>query len=72
MVLDVLMNGHYDDAGTSEEEKWIVQKFGGTSIGKFAVNVVEDIVRCGLSALALEECANMYLHLPVPACRTIA
>jgi aspartate kinase len=24
---------------------WIVQKFGGTSVGKFAVNIAEDIVR---------------------------
>jgi aspartate kinase len=24
---------------------WVVQKFGGTSIGKFAVNIAEDIVR---------------------------
>jgi aspartate kinase len=23
---------------------WIVQKFGGTSVGKFAVNIAEDIV----------------------------
>lgn len=24
---------------------WVVQKFGGTSVGKFAVNIAEDIVR---------------------------
>ncbi|KAI9786862.1 MAG: Aspartokinase [Geoglossum umbratile] len=28
---------------------WIVQKFGGTSVGKFAVNIVEDIIRASLS-----------------------
>ncbi|TVY21239.1 Aspartate kinase FUB3 [Lachnellula arida] len=27
---------------------WIVQKFGGTSVGKFAVNIAEDIVRASL------------------------
>ncbi|KAE9374581.1 aspartate kinase [Stipitochalara longipes BDJ] len=27
---------------------WVVQKFGGTSVGKFAVNIAEDIVRAGL------------------------
>jgi aspartate kinase len=27
------------------EAGWIVQKFGGTSVGKFAVNIAEDIVR---------------------------
>lgn len=27
------------------EGGWIVQKFGGTSVGKFAVNIAEDIVR---------------------------
>ncbi|PBP23903.1 aspartate kinase [Diplocarpon rosae] len=28
---------------------WIVQKFGGTSVGKFAVNIAEDIVRSSLA-----------------------
>ncbi|RAL67514.1 hypothetical protein DID88_008269 [Monilinia fructigena] len=27
---------------------WVVQKFGGTSVGKFAVNIAEDIVRASL------------------------
>lgn len=27
------------------EGGWIVQKFGGTSVGKFAGNIAEDIVR---------------------------
>jgi aspartate kinase len=26
--------------------KWLVQKFGGTSVGKFAVTIAEDIVSC--------------------------
>jgi len=26
------------------EAKWIVQKYGGTSVGKFAVNIARDIV----------------------------
>lgn len=26
--------------------KWLVQKFGGTSVGKFAVQIAEDIVAC--------------------------
>ena len=37
---------------TSREERdnggkkaWIVQKFGGTSVGKLPVNIAEDIVR---------------------------
>lgn len=25
---------------------WIVQKFGGTSLGKFSSQIVDDIVRC--------------------------
>ncbi|KAI1497580.1 aspartate kinase [Biscogniauxia marginata] len=29
---------------------WIVQKFGGTSIGKFPDNIAEDIVRTGLKS----------------------
>jgi aspartate kinase len=27
------------------EAGWVVQKFGGTSVGKFPVNIAEDIVR---------------------------
>lgn len=27
------------------EAGWVVQKFGGTSVGKFAVNIAEGIVR---------------------------
>ncbi|KAG4416453.1 hypothetical protein IFR04_010431 [Cadophora malorum] len=30
------------------EGGWVVQKFGGTSVGKFAVNIAEDIVRASL------------------------
>lgn len=30
------------------EKAWIVQKFGGTSVGKFAVNIAEEIVRYGV------------------------
>ncbi len=26
-------------------ETYVVQKFGGTSVGKFALNIVDDIVR---------------------------
>ena len=29
--------------GTSRA--WVVQKFGGTSVGKFALNIAENIVR---------------------------
>ncbi|KAK4569748.1 hypothetical protein LTR86_002716 [Recurvomyces mirabilis] len=29
---------------------WVVQKFGGTSVGKFGVKIAEDIVLAGLSA----------------------
>ncbi len=29
----------------NSEAGWVVQKFGGTSVGKFAVNIAEDIVR---------------------------
>lgn len=46
------MNGlHAADqqaSGASERngrESWIVQKFGGTSVGKFADKIAEDIVK---------------------------
>jgi len=43
------VNGHQNSpaelAAESAQKPWVVQKFGGTSIGKFAVNIAEDIVR---------------------------
>jgi hypothetical protein len=30
---------------TDEQLGWIVQKFGGTSVGKFADKIAEDVVR---------------------------
>jgi aspartate kinase len=30
---------------TDQSLGWIVQKFGGTSIGKFAEKIAEDVVR---------------------------
>ncbi|KAL3427065.1 aspartate kinase [Phlyctema vagabunda] len=57
MSAPVLSNGHN---GVSAEATnlswrndsslpWVVQKFGGTSVGKFAVNIAEDIVRASLA-----------------------
>ena len=31
--------------GNDSEGGWVVQKFGGTSVGKFAREIAEDIVR---------------------------
>lgn len=31
--------------GNNAKGGWVVQKFGGTSVGKFASNIAEDIVR---------------------------
>jgi hypothetical protein len=30
-------------------EKWVVQKFGGTSVGKFPLDIVDNVVRRVLS-----------------------
>lgn len=30
---------------------WVVQKFGGTSVGKFALNIIEQVVLYALSNL---------------------
>lgn len=44
------VNGHIDSIPQSiendlhDDTNWIVQKFGGTSLGKFAVTIAEDIV----------------------------
>ena len=54
MGSEALLYGHYDHTldtarlvRNDSPGKWIVQKFGGTSLGKFADRVAEDIVRCG-------------------------
>lgn len=48
----IVANGHRDPSIAGEkrwrndsEAGWVVQKFGGTSVGKFAGNIAEDIVR---------------------------
>ncbi|KAF4632600.1 hypothetical protein G7Y89_g5524 [Cudoniella acicularis] len=56
MSTAVLTNGHHDATSTNPSSPrrnqssrgWVVQKFGGTSVGKFAVNIAEDIVRASL------------------------
>lgn len=51
MSTPALTNGHHDAApiaqlrGNDAKGGWVVQKFGGTSVGKFASNIAEDIVR---------------------------
>lgn len=53
MGLELLMNGHHDPGVAQEplllrnapSKNWIVQKFGGTSVGRFAENIAGDIVR---------------------------
>jgi hypothetical protein len=60
-TVPIVTNGHQDAPATTTQlgdeastnmkrgndsrGGWIVQKFGGTSVGKFAVNIAEDIVR---------------------------
>lgn len=34
-----------EERGNSNQGGWIVQKFGGTSVGKLPLNIAEDIVR---------------------------
>ena len=54
MESEVLINGYrggenYDKALSFQNDNsknWIVQKFGGTSVGKFADKIAQDIVRC--------------------------
>jgi hypothetical protein len=56
MSTAVLTNGHSNGPvpvrvileTADKNSPWVVQKFGGTSVGKFPVNIVEDIVRYGL------------------------
>lgn len=46
------VNGHNDaaqaallDGVSRQPSEWIVQKFGGTSVGKFAVNIVDRVIQ---------------------------
>jgi hypothetical protein len=61
MALDTLPNGLRSGAqlnGVIEThpQKWFVQKFGGTSVGKFPRNIVDNVVRRVLSLIcAIEE-----------------
>lgn len=32
------------------ESHWVVQKFGGTSVGKFAFNIVDQVIRYVVTA----------------------
>jgi aspartate kinase len=43
---------------------WVVQKFGGTSVGKFPDKIAEDIVRCGPALLSTQQEVNK-THVPV-------
>ena len=42
-----LVNGYHKSLVRNDDSsrKWVVQKFGGTSVGKFADKIAEDIVR---------------------------
>ncbi|KAI1092463.1 aspartate kinase [Rostrohypoxylon terebratum] len=44
MALDAILRGN------TSSEGWVVQKFGGTSVGKFPDSIAEDIVRASLSS----------------------
>ncbi|PQE22280.1 aspartate kinase protein [Rutstroemia sp. NJR-2017a WRK4] len=57
MTTEIQLNGHSDASSPlisnslkhdTKTRTWVVQKFGGTSVGKFPVNIAEDIVRASL------------------------
>ena len=50
MKNEAIANGHRDVNSNSllknnSSEGWVVQKYGGTSVGKFALNIAEVIIR---------------------------
>ena len=50
MVSEEISNGHRDPSSdlllkNDSKRRWVVQKYGGTSVGKFATNIAEDIIR---------------------------
>lgn len=44
---------------------WVVQKFGGTSVGKFALNIIDQVV---LYAFNLFFLTPLFSELPWPIC----
>ena len=42
--VSVVTNGVGLQRNSNVDNGWIVQKFGGTSVGKFAVKIAEDVV----------------------------
>ncbi|KAI0883185.1 aspartate kinase [Annulohypoxylon maeteangense] len=44
MAMDAILQGN------TSSEGWIVQKFGGTSVGKFPDSIAEDIIRASLKS----------------------
>ena len=57
------VNGHQQASSVlipnPAQKPWVVQKFGGTSIGKFAVNIAEQIVRYGCPGVFREVIARL-------------
>lgn len=52
MTIDTVPNGHY--AGSAEPKPpvssgFVVQKYGGTSVGKFASKIVADVIKPSLA-----------------------
>ena len=51
MTLDTLSNGHYSGSITPKgpaSSGGVVQKFGGTSVGKFALEIVTSVTKPSL------------------------
>jgi aspartate kinase len=51
MTIDTVPNGHY--SGSTDPKRpvsgFIVQKYGGTSVGKFACKIVTDVIKPSLA-----------------------
>lgn len=45
------------------DAKWLVQKFGGTSVGKFATKIAEDIVACVAKLRCFTILLNSYAEI---------
>jgi hypothetical protein len=51
MTLDTLSNGHYSGSITPKgpaSSGCVVQKFGGTSVGKFALEIITNVIKPSL------------------------
>lgn len=58
----ITTNGEFPMQKNDAKGGWIIQKFGGTSVGKFADKIAEDIVRFELHSHHSVETFKLFFY----------